>query len=140
MLLAQGYGRLALGCRGVTCSSRLLGWRAPNQLLDLDRSPSPTTRTLHHCVLCRPLVDRGSDRKCLIIMYEPEPRESVCMCSVGVIRKDYGLINMYLPPPPGIRGMGQGEQVSGLLLFIAQISTSSWEFSQSGHISHAGGN
>lgn len=126
--------------QGVTCSSRLLGWTAPNQLLDRDRSPSPTTRSLHHSVLCCPLVDRGSDRKCLIIMYEPELREFVCMCNVGVIRKDYELINMYPPPPPGRRAMGQGEQVSGLLLFIAQISPSSWEFSQSGRASHAGGN
>lgn len=71
-------------------------------------------------------------------MYEPEPWEFVCMCDVGVIRKDYELINMQ--GYPHMREMEQGEQVSGLLLFIAQISTSSWESSQSSHISHAGSN
>lgn len=61
-------------------------------------------------------------------MYEPEPREFVCTCDVGVIRKDYELINMYHSPHD--KSDGAGEQVSGLLLFIAQISASSWEFSR----------
>lgn len=46
-------------------------------------------------------------------MYEPEPREFVCMCDVWVIRKDYELINMQapLPPPPHKRDGAGGAGV-----------------------------
>lgn len=42
---------------GSTCFSRLLSRTAPSHFLYQNCSPSPTTLTLRHCVLCRPLVD-----------------------------------------------------------------------------------